>query len=80
VTFGYRDVDFQVTKNFVFQGSTSMYVRLDLLNAFNYANYFDYLVSWGQNGVPNREPVRYNSIGNITGVPRTLKASIGMKF
>lgn len=80
VTFGYRDVDFQVTKNFEFPGSTSMYVRLDLLNAFNYANYFDYSVSWGQNGVPNRDPVTYNNIGNITGVPRTLKASIGMKF
>jgi hypothetical protein len=57
-----------------------MYARLDLLNAFNTANYTDYVVNWGQNGVPSREPVTYNSIGNITGVPRTLKASLGMKF
>ena len=80
VTFGYRDVDFQVTKNFAFAGNSSMYVRFDLLNAFNYANYADYNLNWGQNGVPNKEPVTYNSIGNITGVPRTLKASLGMKF
>jgi hypothetical protein len=51
-----------------------------VLNVFNSHNYLDYLVSWGANGVRNPDPVEYNSIGNITGVPRTLKASIGMKF
>ena len=79
-TFGYRSVDVQVSKSFAFGGNTSMYARLDLLNAFNTANYTDYVVNWGQNGVPNPEPVKYNTVGNITGVPRTLKASIGMKF
>ena len=79
-TFGYRSVDLQVSKNFDVRNQASMYVRVDLLNAFNTANYSDYIVNWGQNGVPTRDPVAYNSVGNITGVPRTLKASLGMKF
>jgi outer membrane receptor protein involved in Fe transport len=79
-TFGYRSVDLQASKSFELGGVTSMYVRVDLLNAFNTKNYTDYIVSWGSNGVPNSEPVKYNTIGNITGVPRTIKASLGMKF
>jgi hypothetical protein len=55
-------------------------VRLDALNVFNSSNYTDYLLSWGQNGVPNSDPVSYNPIGNITGVPRTFKATLGMRF
>jgi hypothetical protein len=73
-------VDLQASKSFELGGVTSMYVRVDLLNAFNTKNYTDYIVSWGSNGVPNSEPVKYNTIGNITGVPRTIKASLGMKF
>jgi hypothetical protein len=79
-TFGYRDVDVQMTKNFNFGESGSAYVRLDVLNVFNYANYTDYRLNWGQNGVANREPVSYNTIGNITGVPRTFKATLGVRF
>jgi outer membrane receptor protein involved in Fe transport len=79
-TFGFRNVDLQATKNFEFGGRSTAYVRLDILNVFNYANYSDYLLSWGQNGVANPQPVSYNPTGNITGVPRTIKASIGMKF
>jgi hypothetical protein len=79
-TFGYKSVDLQATKNFDVGSRSSAYVRIDLLNAFNSHNYLDYLVSWGANGVANPDPVEYNRIGNITGVPRTLKASIGMKF
>jgi hypothetical protein len=51
-----------------------------VLNVFNSDNFNDYIVNWGQNGVSNRDPVRYNPIGNITGVPRTFKMSLGMKF
>jgi hypothetical protein len=79
-TLGYKSVDVQATKNFDLGERSSMYVRFDVLNAFNSSNYTDYLVSWGQNGVPNPDPVEYNQIGNITGVPRTFKASLGMKF
>ena len=79
-TLGYSSVDLQLTKNIEFGDRTSLYVRFDLLNAFNAENFSDYLLSWGANGVANPNPVRYNEIGNITGVPRTFKASLGMKF
>jgi len=79
-TLGYKSVDVQATKNFNVGERSSMYVRFDVLNAFNSSNYLDYLVSWGRNGVRSSDPVAYNQIGNITGVPRTFKASLGMKF
>jgi hypothetical protein len=37
-------------------------------------------VNWGQNGVASGDPVRYNPIGNISGVPRTFKATMGLRF
>jgi outer membrane receptor protein involved in Fe transport len=79
-TFGYRDVDLQVSKDFTLAESSTLYVRFDALNVFNYNNYSDYLVSWGSNGVANPNPVVYNRVGNITGVPRTFKMSMGFKF
>jgi hypothetical protein len=47
---------------------------------FNYKNYSDYITNYGSNGVLNKFPVSYNSIGNITGVPRTFKISMGFRF
>ena len=79
-TLGYRSLDLQVSKDINFGETSAVYVRFDVLNVFNSANYSDYLFDWGQNGVPNREPVTYNKIGNITGVPRTFKATLGMRF
>ena len=77
--FGYRSIDFQATKNFDITHGMSVYVRFDLLNAFNYKNYDGYSVNWGGNGVydPN---VVYNTTGNITGVPRTFKLSAGFRW
>jgi outer membrane receptor protein involved in Fe transport len=79
-TFGYRNLDLQATKSFEVAGSSSLYVRVDVLNVFNYANYADYLANWGSNGVPSPDPVRFNPTGNISGVPRTFKASMGWRF
>jgi outer membrane receptor for ferrienterochelin and colicin len=78
--FGDRDIDFQATKNFDLDRGMSVYVRFDVLNVFNYKNYSDYLVNWGSNGVLNKFPVSYNSIGNISGVPRTFKFTLGFRF
>jgi hypothetical protein len=78
--FGYRTLDLQVTKNFDIAGYASVYLRLDGLNVFNWHNYADTLNNWGSNGVPNPNPVVYNYIGNINGVPRTLKLTVGAKF
>ena len=77
--FGYRDIDFQATKNFDLSHGMSVYVRFDLLNAFNYKNYSDYSVNWGSNGVFNPFVI-YNTTGNITGVPRTFKLSAGFRW
>ncbi|WIG56486.1 MAG: OmpA-related protein [Rhodanobacteraceae bacterium] len=78
--FGYRDLDLQATKNFRIHDGLGAYVRIDLINAFNWNNYVDYLESWGSSGQMNRIPVVYNPTGDISGYPRTLKISMGLKF
>ncbi len=78
--FGYRDIDFQATKNFKIWGNLNAYARLDLINAFNWNNYTSYIENWGVNGVMNKTPVIYNPTGDITGYPRTLKFTMGMSF
>jgi hypothetical protein len=78
--FGYRDIDFQVTKNFRIYDGLNAYIRFDLLNAFNWNNYNDYVLNFGSNGVLNNRPVTYNPIGNIIGVQRTVKLTLGLKF
>jgi outer membrane receptor protein involved in Fe transport len=78
--FGYRTVDLQVTKTFDIANFASVYVRADGLNIFDFHNYSDTLNNWGTGGVANPNPVPYNHNGNINGVPRTLKLSVGAKF
>ncbi|GAB3786402.1 TonB-dependent receptor [Dyella agri] len=78
--FGYRDLDFQATKNFMIYGNLKAYLRFDLINAFNWSNYVDYLENWGSNGVMSSRPVMYNPIGDITGYPRTVKLTMGVSF
>ncbi|BFI97422.1 MAG: TonB-dependent receptor [Rhodanobacter sp.] len=77
--FGYRDLDFQATKNFKVYGNLNAYVRFDLINAFNWNNYTNYLENWGSNGTYN-PVVTYNPTGDITGYPRTVKLSMGLNF
>ncbi|HKR77744.1 MAG TPA: TonB-dependent receptor [Rhodanobacter sp.] len=74
--FGYRDLDFQATKNFKIYGNLNAYVRFDLINAFNWNNYVDYLEDFGGTG----RQVIYNPTGDITGYPRTVKLSMGISF
>jgi outer membrane receptor protein involved in Fe transport len=78
--YGFRDLDFQATKNFRIYGGLNAYVRIDLINAFNWDNYVDYLENYGSNGVLNKTPVIYNPTGDISGYPRTLKVSMGINF
>ena len=78
--FGYRSIDLQVTKNFDLTAGLSAYLRVDALNVFNYKNYTDYIENWGSNGILNSRPVSYNPNGNIDGVPRTLKFSLGFRW
>ncbi|WP_333679730.1 TonB-dependent receptor [Dyella sp.] len=78
--FGYRSIDFQITKNFEIYGNVSGYARFDLLNAFNWNNYDGYLTPYGANGVFSDRPVTYDPHGNILGTPRELKLTLGIKF
>jgi outer membrane receptor protein involved in Fe transport len=78
--FGYRTIDLQVTKNFQISTYGLVFVRLDGLNVFNWANYANTNNNWGANGVPNPNPVPFNYTGNVNGVPRTLKLMVGAKF
>ncbi len=75
--FGYRDVDFQATKHFDVHG-LDFYGRFDLLNVFNFNNYSDLV--FANSTIGTLSPITYNTTGNITFVPRTIKFEVGMKF
>jgi outer membrane receptor protein involved in Fe transport len=76
---GYQALDLQFTKNFELGDMGSMYLRLDVLNVTNEDNLVDFLA---EPNLPDgrRTGSRYNPTGNITGFPRTLRASFGVKF
>jgi outer membrane receptor protein involved in Fe transport len=75
---GYKALDLQATKNFELRDFASMYLRLDFLNVTNEDNLVDFTDDRGGNGLITGG--RYNPTGNITGFPRTLRASFGFKF
>ena len=77
--WGYRDIDFAASKDIKITDSVVWYLRLDILNAFNYKNYTDTLVNWGSNGVFDPMAV-YNTTGNVLGVPRTFKFTMGVRW
>lgn len=78
--FGYRDVDFQATKDFDIGHGFVLYGRFDVLNVFNFQNTTDLIYNFGSNGVLNHPFVAYNPDGNISFVPRTVRLTVGMKF
>ncbi|MGH8215266.1 MAG: hypothetical protein ACREPZ_06220, partial [Rhodanobacteraceae bacterium] len=73
--FGYRDIDFAAIKNIHIAGDVFWYLRLDIINAFNYKNYSDVISTY-----PTFYPLAYSTTGNITGVPRTFKFSMGVRW
>jgi outer membrane receptor for ferrienterochelin and colicin len=74
---GYRSLDLQMTKNFEVGDIGSMFLRLDVLNVTNEENLVDYMDEiFDGTSVTGR----LNPDGNITGFPRTLRASFGVKF
>jgi outer membrane receptor protein involved in Fe transport len=76
---GYKALDLQFTKNFELGDMGSMYLRFDFLNVTNEDNLVDYVPGeFAPNGP--QLTARYNPTGNITGFPRTLRASFGVKF
>jgi len=77
-TLGYTSLDLQVTKNFEISDLAALYLRLDAINVTNEQNFVDYTDVTGADGLVTGGD--YNRIGNITGVPRTLRMSFGVKF
>jgi len=78
---GYKDLDFQLTKNLTFGSNETAYVRVDVLNLFNWHNWDPAAIQFSNNssGVP--VSAHYNTnMGPIVGQPFTLKFSAGMKF
>lgn len=76
--FGYRDIDVAAQKYFNLPGNTRIYVKLSVLNLFNWENFADY--STLNNASYNNYAVEYTKTGNIVFVPRTLKLQVGMDF
>ncbi|MGH8111069.1 MAG: hypothetical protein ACREPL_03930, partial [Rhodanobacteraceae bacterium] len=76
--FGYRDIDLALIKNFPTVAKMNWYVRLDVLNAFNWHNLVD--LNFMSDPVFTNTSASYNPTGNITGFPRTLKITAGMRF
>jgi outer membrane receptor protein involved in Fe transport len=79
-TLGYQSLDLQVTKDFQIADILNMYLRVDLLNVTDEENFNDTLQAWGSGGVLNPDPVKFNPVGNIKGVPRTLRLTFGARF
>jgi outer membrane receptor protein involved in Fe transport len=77
-SMGYHAIDLQLTKNFEVGDLGSMYLRIDALNVTNRRNSVDFIDTAGQDGIIQR--TRYAPFGNITGVPRTVRMSFGVKF
>ncbi len=75
-TLGYKDIDLQISKNFKLPSGVDGYVRVDVLNVFNWVNYDPNLVSFPKFGAA---PI-YAKDGPITGSPFTVKLSTGAKF
>jgi outer membrane receptor protein involved in Fe transport len=75
---GYTALDLQITKNFELGDMGSMYLRFDVLNVTNAKNLVDFVDLRRPDGTISGG--RMNHDGNITGVPRTLRMSFGVKF
>jgi outer membrane receptor protein involved in Fe transport len=76
---GYRSLDLQVSKDFKVRDVTSFYLRFDILNVTNEANVVDYIDEFSTaSGMVTGGHL--NRAGNITGFPRTVRGSFGIKF
>jgi outer membrane receptor protein involved in Fe transport len=72
---GYSTLDLQATKNFELSNDKTGYIRLDLLNAFDTANFDSSAANYPYPNAPT-----YNKTGPIVGVPKTLKLTAGFKW
>jgi hypothetical protein len=73
---GYKDLDLQFTKDVDLPYNSSGYVRVDVLNVFNWANYDPGAVFYPSYDVAPQ----YNKTGPIVGTPFMVKLSAGLRF
>ena len=77
--FGTRQIDFAINKDFDMTAGVTLYIRADLINAFNWKNYSDYNTDWGSDGVFH-PTISLNTIGNMYTYPRMFKLSAGVRW
>jgi hypothetical protein len=75
---GYKDLDLQLTKDIALPLNGSGYLRVDVLNVFNWKNYDPVAVFF--DGAHPDAPPKYNTAGSIVGTPLTVKLSAGVRF
>ena len=82
---GYKDIDLQLSKDLKFYKSIGGFVRVDLLNLFNFKNYdpgstfYDTSLPNGVQGTNYAALPQYNR-ATYFGVPFTVKLSGGLRF
>lgn len=74
--FGYCLVDLQVMKMFKMVGDIELYVCLDIINVFNFDNFFIY----NYVKINGKLEVSYNEIGEIIGMLCQVKVEVGFCF
>jgi outer membrane receptor protein involved in Fe transport len=74
--WAYRSLDLQATKDFALFGDVNAFVRVDVLNVLNFRN----RASIDQAVINQELKSRYRPNGDFTGVPRTVKVEVGLKF
>jgi len=75
--WGFRSVDLQATKEFPMGDHLTGFVRLDAINIFDFHNLVDINYVTLPDGTVEGT---YNPTGNISSVPRTVKAEVGLRF
>ena len=78
-TFGHRQFDLSLTKDFAFGEDYSANFRIDALNVFNHTNYLDYDTWRGGPGEPNANFQVRNGLGTAW-PPRMVKVSVGFNW
>lgn len=78
-TFGHRQVDLSLTKDFRFGEDYSANFRIDALNVFNHTNYLDYDTWRGNFGGPNTNFQARNGLATAW-PPRMVKLSVGFNW
>ncbi len=75
--WGFRSLDLQATKEFNLGSDVRMYGRLDIINVLDFDNVINYTIDQTDR---TRLRASYNQNGDITGLPRTVKVEVGLKF